>query len=272
MELQMLNLKVLVCGLAVGSMGLTAMAQSEKPAGKPPAAGQPAGDRPAQNRPEPLSAEKAKAAWDLEANGVAKRLALKDDQAKSLVTAYDAARTSHQAASEKLRKDQQEKTKGIDRSDRDAMQEAMQANRKAMEDLNKSETDKFTKAVTTAIPGEPGTKAAKALSVFGFAPQWDRLVDTVGGFKLDAAKQQDALNALETFASEQSKNMANMGPGTDREAAAEDMKATREKLTTSLKKVLSEDQLKKVEENMGGGRGGRGGRGPNGGGGKGGGG
>jgi hypothetical protein len=265
MELQMLNLKVLVCGLAIGSMGLSAMAQSEKPAGKPPAANQPGTERgPRGERPEPLSAEKAKAAWDLEATGVAKRLALKDDQTKSLVAAYDSARTSHQAATEKLRKEQQEKNKGIDRQDREAMQDAMQANRKAMEDLNKSETEKFTKAVTTAIPGDSGAKAAKALSVFGFAPQWDRLVDTVGGFKLDAAKQQDALNALETFASEQTKNMATMAD--DREGAMEDMKTAREKLTTSLKTVLSEDQMKKVEQNMGGGRMGGGRRGGNGGG------
>ncbi len=273
MELQMLNLKVLVCGLAVGSMGLTAMAQNEKPAGKPPADKQPAGDRPrGEGRPEPLSAEKAKAAWSLEATAVAKRLALKDDQTKSLVTAYEAARTSHQAAAEKLRNEQQEKMKGIDRQDREAMQDAMQDARKANQALNKSEAEKFTKAVTTAIPGEGGTKAAAALGVFN--PQWDRIVDTISGFKLDAAKQQDALNAVETFVGEQTKAAEKMTPD-DREAGMEQMKAAREKLDGSLKKVLSEEQLKKVDEATAAGRmggGGRGGRGPNGGGGKGGGG
>src|SRR5690349_1407188 len=110
MELQMLNLKVLVCGLAVSSVSLVAVAQpTDKPAPKQPDSkpGQPGeraprggGDRARGGGPggmlgEQLSAEKAKAAWDLEATGVASRLGLNADQTKALVKAYEDARTSH---------------------------------------------------------------------------------------------------------------------------------------------------------------------------------
>src|SRR4051812_19052272 len=121
MELQMLKLKVLVCGLAVSSMSLAAMAQpadKDKPASKQPDTkpGQPGeraprggGDRArgpgGMMGGEQLSIEKAKAAWDVEATGVASRLGLNADQTKTLVKAYEDARTSHRAASEKLMKE-----------------------------------------------------------------------------------------------------------------------------------------------------------------------
>lgn len=260
MELQMLNLKVLVCGLAVSSMSVIAIAQpadKDKPAAKQPEA-QPRGRGGAGGMMgEPLSAEKSKAAWDLEATGVATRLGLNGDQTKALVKAYEDARTSHQAASEKLRKEQADKMK--DAGD-DNRREAAQGMRKAMEDMNKSEREKFTKAVTGAISGEKGTQAATALGAFN--PMWDRMVDTISGFKLEAAKQQSALNAVETYVGAQTKAMQG-GPDTDPQDRREAMQAAREKLNASLKKDLSEEQFKKFEEStpgrgMGQGGGGRG--------------
>jgi hypothetical protein len=269
MELQMLNLRILTCGLAIGATSLVAVAQNsnDQPASKQPA-GQP-GDRPNRGggnggarggfggmMGEPLSADKAKAAWDLEAAGVAGRLGLNADQTKALQKAYGDARTSQQAVMEKLRQDQQAKMKDMDPEDR---RDAMQSARKAMEDANKSERDKLTKAVTAAVPGDKGTQAATALGSFN--PQWDRMVDTIGGFKLDAAKQQDALNAIETFSAAQTKTLQGAGPDSDRQAMREEMQAAREKLTASLKKDLTDDQLKKFEETMPGMRGGQGGGG-----------
>jgi hypothetical protein len=268
MELQMLNLRVLVCGLAVSSMSLLAVAQpadKDKPASKQPDSkpGQPgeraprgeSGERargPGMGMGDQLSVEKAKAAWNVEATGVANRLGLNADQTKSLVKAYDDARTSHRAASDKLMKEQAEKMKDAG----DDRREAMQAMRKAMEDMNKTEREKFTKAVTGAISGEKGTQAATALGAFN--PTWDRMVDTLSGFKLEAAKQQDALNAIETFVGAQSKAMQG-GPDQDPQDRREAMQAAREKLNASLKKDLSEDQLKKFEESMPAGRMGQGG-------------
>jgi hypothetical protein len=259
MELQMSTLKVLVCGLAIGSMSLVAVAQ---PAGnKPAAAKQPSGQQgdrgargPGGMMGEPLSADKAKAAWDLQATGVAARLGLNADQTKALVKAYEDARTSQQAAAEKLRKDQGDKMKDADPEDRRG---AMQAARKAMEDMNKGQRESFTKAVTAAIPGDKGTQAATALGVFN--PQWDRMADSIGSFKLDAGKQQDALNAVETFIATQTKTLQGAGPDADRAEMREAMQKARETLTSSLKKDLSEDQMKKFEETMPGMRGGQGG-------------
>jgi aminopeptidase N len=272
MELQMLNLKVLVCGLAVSSMSLMAVAQSaDKPASKQPDSkpGQPGERAPrgggeggrgqGMGMVEQLSPEKAKAAWDLEATGVANRLGLNAEQTKSLVKAYEDARTSHQAASEKMRKEQADKMR--DAEDR---REAAQGMRKAMEDMNKTEREKFTKAVTGAISGEKGTQAATALGAFN--PMWDRMVDTVSGFKLEGAKQQNVLNAIETYVGAQTKAMQG-GPDSDPQDRREAVQAAREKMNASLKKELSEEQFKKFEESMpmrAMGQGGRG-RGPGGG-------
>jgi hypothetical protein len=196
--------------------------------------------RPGMRMMEPLPADKAKAAWELEATTVAKRLNLSADQTKSLVSAYDSARTSQQTAMEKFRKDQQEKMKGKDQEDRRAAGQDM---RKAMEDFNKTQRENLTKAITGAVPGDAGTKAAAALSAYN--PQTDRMFDTISGFKLDASKQTDALNAVDAFAADQAKNFAGEA---DPEARRDSMQAARTKLTDSLKKDLSDDQMKKFEE------------------------
>src|SRR3954469_21448426 len=117
----MLNLKAVACGVAVGALALSTFAQpasggkgggkdSKQPGAKAPEGGQPRGEGRGQGgmRMEPLSPEKAKAAWDLEATGVATRLKLTADQTKSLVSAYESARTSQQAAMEKARKEAQD--------------------------------------------------------------------------------------------------------------------------------------------------------------------
>lgn len=258
----MLNLKVLVCGLAVSSMSVAALAQSSTGGKDQPASKQPEGQRGrggAAGGPgggmmgEQLSPEKAKAAWDLEATNVATRLKLTADQTKSLVTAYETARTSAQAANEKVRKEQMDKMR--DAEDRQAARQDMM---KAIEAVNKSEREKFTKAVTAAIPGDSGTKAAAALGVFN--PQWDRMVDVVSGFKLDGTKQQNVLNTIEDHIATQAKNMAG-GANQDPQDRREAMQAAREKLTAALKKDLTDDQMKKFDEATAPGRGMGGGRG-----------
>src|SRR5436190_20556254 len=109
MESQMLNMKVLVCGMAIGSTSLIAVARTgdnpapKQPADKKPEAQAPRGG-PGMRGAEPLSPEKAKAAWDLEATSVATRLGLSADQSKSLVTAYEGARKTQTEAADKLRK------------------------------------------------------------------------------------------------------------------------------------------------------------------------
>jgi hypothetical protein len=271
MESQMLNLKVLACGLAIGSSSLVAIAQpttGDKPATKQPGDKKPdaqQGDRPGRGGDrggpgmrgmEPLSAEKAKAAWNLEATSVATRLGLSADQTKTLVTAYESARTDQQAVVEKFRKEQQDKMKDMDQDNR---QDAARDMRKAMEDLNKTQKEKLTKAVTTAVPGDNGTKAATALGSYNQVA--DHMVDTVSGFKLESAKQQNVLKSIEDFSATQAK-IALGGPDTDPAERREAMQAAREKFNTAVKKDLTEDQMKKLEESMpGAGRGNGGGGG-----------
>src|SRR5262249_46346373 len=97
----------------------------------------------------------------------------------------------------------------------------------------------------------------------------DNMADAVAGFKLDATKQQDALVAMEDYVVAQGKARGQLRDG-DRDAIRTAMQEAREKLSASMKKLLSEEQFKKFESTMQGGfggRGGGGGRGPGGGGG-----
>ena len=249
--------KVIFTCVALGASSLTALAQNEKPKEPPPARPrdtQP-GDRP--QRPggmrETLAPEKAKAAQELQATGVAKRLSLKDDQVKAVVKAYTDARESYSKANEKLIQELRDK-----QGDR---QQMMQERMKAMEDLTKSEREKFEKALGSTLTTDQTSKVMASLGAFVIAPQWDRMTDTIAGFKLDAAKQQTAQNAIEDFVVAQAKIRP---PGrdasdADREAAQKARQEARDTLDGALKKVLSDDQVKKFEETLP--RGGRGGPG-----------
>lgn len=266
----MRKINVITSMLAIGTMSLSTMAQDAQPKGKD----RPRGDRPAQPRGgegggrggqmAQLSPEKSKAAQEAEANGVAARNGLNADQAKALVAAYLEARTSQTAAAQKLRDEQREKMRDGG-EDGAARGEAMI---KAMQDLNKAEAAKFEKALGEKIPADKKTAVFGSLGTF--TPQWDHFVDVLSDFKLEAAKQQTALNAIEDFVVAQGK-----ARGGDRDAMRTVMQESRQKLIDSMKKILTDDQFTKFEAGLGAGRrpGGRGGQGggPGGGGDKGGG-
>lgn len=274
----MRNMHALVAGLAISTLSVAALAQ-------PPAAPAPPATKPADKAPEApkappeagrpaqgggggqLSAEKSKAAWELEANGVAKRLALKDEVTKPLVKAYTDARTSQNDAYTKLRDEQ-----------RKARQEGGGGGggggaemRTALEALNKKEKEKFEKALPAGLSPDQKTKVMASLGSFNI--QWDRMADAIAGFKLEPAKQQAALDAIEDNVLAIAKlNAAATGENPDREAQRTGRTEARTKMTDALKKVLSEEQMKKFEETIPAGRGGGGGNGGGGGGGNGGGG
>src|SRR5215831_2493620 len=100
------SLKVVVTCLVVGTMGLSAAAQD-----RPQRPGRQGGDGGPPPARQPMSPEKAKAAWTLEATGAAKRAGATDDQAKAVAKAYVDARESHNAAMEKLRQAEAAKRK-----------------------------------------------------------------------------------------------------------------------------------------------------------------
>jgi hypothetical protein len=264
-ESYMRLVNVLVCSLALASGTLNAIAQEAPkhdggqpkgpgPGGKEGGPGGPGGGGGRQGggqRREMMSPEKAKAAWEVEATGVAKRLSLSDDQTKAVVKAYTDARESQKVASEKQRKEMMEKMKEGGAGGAGEMM-------KAMEESNKAERTKLETALTAAkLSSDQTSKAVASLGAFNMA--WDAMADTLSGFNLEGAKKQDALNAVEDFVVAGSK--ARTASPEDREAQRTAMNDARTKLMDAMKKQLTDDQMKKFEGSVRGpgGRGGPGG-------------
>lgn len=259
--------KLLACSIAIGCTGLTALSQEGKPKGAgadqpPPARGADGqrGQGGGQGRGQRLSPEASKAAWELQATSFAKRNGLKDDQTKALAKAYAEARESYGTASEKMRQEIMEKAAanaGGDGGPRGMGREAMQK----MQDLQKSEAEKFKAAIASTLSAEQTEKAVASLGAFN--PQWDMITDRVAALKLEPAKQQDAMNAVEDYMAAQTKARAGMGgENFDRQAMQTAMQDARQKLMDEMKKTLSAEQYTKFEESMPMGRQ-RGGGGPN---------
>ena len=248
-------LRMVVCGVAVGCLGLAALAQPPA-GGKPPAGGGGGEGQPPAGQPGggggrgggfrgALSPEKAKAAWELEAKSVAAGLSLKDDQTTAVVKAYSDARTSQDAEFSKLREKAREEGGGGGGD-----------MRQAMEDLMKTQREKLEKALGDAkLSKDQVTKAMASLGTFN--RQWDNMTDTIAGFKLEAKKQADAMKATEEFVSGQAK--ARESAGDDREAMRTAMQEARKKLLDTIKGLVSDEQFTQFQAAMGGGRGGRGG-------------
>lgn len=269
--------RLIVCGVAAGSLALGALAQDQKPAQAPapraPGEGGPRGPGMGMGGRQ-LSPEKAKAAWEMQAKGVAARLGLNDAQTKTLVSAYQAARESQGTASDKIRQEGMQRAQegggGI---------EAMRETMKKVDEVNNTERENFAKALAGSLNSEQSAKAVAALGTFD--RQWDRLVDVFGSFKLDAAQQQSGLNAIEEYSASISAAQAkaraagqgggpNAAPGEggapgaggpDREAMRAATQESRQKLVSALQPMLNKEQLTKIEESLpGAGRGPGGGR------------
>ncbi|MBS0188102.1 MAG: hypothetical protein JSS51_08530 [Planctomycetes bacterium] len=265
--------QTIVCGLAIGILSAGALAQDQQPTRggqrQPggPGGGGPGGGGPGGFGGRQLSPDKAKSAWSMQATGVASRLGLNADQTKAVVSAYVAAREAQNAEAEKFREEAMKARENG--GGPDGMRDMM----KKMEEINASERDKLQKALTAAIGADATGKAMPSLGAF--SRQWDNLVDVFSTFQLDAAKQQQGLNAIEEFATTsaaaQARARANRGndggqggpggPGAgggDREAMRAAAQESRQKLMDALKPILNKEQMTKVEESLPGGGGGRG--------------
>lgn len=209
-----------------------------------------------------LSPERAAAAWNLQATGVAGRLGLNAEQTKALVSAYVAARQSHNAEADKLRQE------AMQRREEGGGPEGMREIMTKLQELDKSQRESLEKSLTGAIGADAAAKAMPSLGLF--SRQWDNLTDVFSTFKLDSAKQQAGLNAIEEFATTsgaaQLRARAPRGPdgggegAPDREAMRAAAQESRQKLLAAMQPILNKEQLTKLEESMGGG-----GRGPGGG-------
>lgn len=259
------TLRWMVCGVAIGSMGLTAAAQDAPPKPERPAVRQPRPEEPPRAGPrEQMPPEKAKAAWALEATGVSKRVGASDDQAKAVVKVYTEARESQAMAADKMRQEQREKARQGGGDDGGGRAGPGNEGMKAMEEMNAKEREKLQKSLGATLSADQTTKAMASLGTFN--RQWDQMADAIAGFGLEGAKQQEALNAIEDFVIAQGKIRPGAGAGGgDREAVRSAMQESRQKLNETLKKALSAEQFAKFEETTRGGRGPGGPGGPRGG-------
>ncbi len=228
----MRTLKVVVSCLMIGALAAPAMSQDEAapPARQARPAGQGGGMRQA------LSPEQAKAAWELEAGSVAAALGVTGEKAGALTKSYVEARTSHGAATDKLRDEMREKGREGGRPDGSM--------REKLETLNTAERAKLEKALGGSLTPEQTKAAMETLGTFNRG--WDHMTNVIAGMHLDAKKQSEALSAVYQFVGVQGKNRA-AGPDGDREAMRTAMQEAREKMLTSLKGVLSEEQFKQFE-------------------------
>lgn len=189
--------------------------------------------------------------WTAQAESVAKEVGATGDAVGKVVTAYKAARESHQEARRELMQNAA--------GDRMAMMQGMV-------ELNDKETDKLKTAISGPLTDE---QVKKALPVLGsFNNQWDGMVNTLSGFNLEADKQAKAMSHINAYVAASTKAMEEARASFDFQGMRSAMEEHRSALNTKLAEVLSEDQLAKWKEETERprGPGGRGGRGPRGGG------
>ncbi len=205
----------------------------------------------------PLEPEKAQAAWALQAKAVAAGLTLEEKAATALAGAYKSARESYQKA----------------------MQEVIGSgggpgggggpgNFQALQEIRQTESGKLDNALKLFLNDEQRTQALASLGTFSV--EWDRHVDTLAGFGLEAAKLDEALKHTVAYVVEVDKAMQEAMASFDFQAVRGARQTAKEKLDKALASILSEDQVAKWNEATaprGGGGGFGGGRGPGGGGG-----
>jgi hypothetical protein len=250
----------IVSTLALGLAAMPALAQNggggkggeppKEPAQKPPrdAGGAPGG----APRNPPMTAEKAKAAWQWEAKGVSKELGLSDDLATKTVNAYVDARENYKAAADKARKDAADKARGAgEGGDAEARRGAMQEIQKAMAEMRKTEADKLSANLGKFLSKEQTEKAMTALGTFGgFNGSWDQMVHAVAEFNLGDDKMYQALPPIQTYVVTTSK----LRDSTDRSGIQQATRDARDKLNESMKKILNDTQMEQFQRKVGGNR------------------
>ena len=192
-----------------------------------------------------LSPEKRDAAIALQAGGVAKSLGLSPELTIKLTDAYKASRKSHQEALEKM------SGEGEDGRAR------FQAAQKVSDD----ERAKLKTAVEAFLDADQTTKAVAALGTFN--RQVDRYFVAVGDLKLDAEKQQKALELINAYVIESDAARAKAMASGDMQGVRAAMEEARGKLDKGMEALLTPEQLtawKEATARRGGGGGGGGGR------------
>ena len=168
-----------------------------------------------------LTPEKQTAVQELEAKYVAKSLKLSDEATKKLVTVYQKARTNLQEAVQAL----------PDSSDYQAYREIIVKKR-----------EKLEKELKGFLDEKQTEKAIKYLGTF--STSWDRMVDTLAGFKLGEKKLYEALGKVEVYLNESAEAR---GSG-DRQTMRTKLQEIKVKLDGALKSLLSEKEMEQWME------------------------
>ncbi|HEX8877902.1 MAG TPA: hypothetical protein VF777_14230 [Phycisphaerales bacterium] len=265
----------LLVSCLVAVVSLPVLAQDQKPAnpdnrqGDRPQrreGGQPGGGgggRQGFGGPQ-LSPERSAAAWKLQAEGVAKRFDLDPTGTSSLVDAYVAARKENQAAADKAREEMRKEFED-DNADR---RELMRKMTVRQDELQASSRESLKKSIAGVLKGEQLDKAMKSLG--SFSRQWDQAADAIAFLKLDAAKQQKALEAVEDYTlkltdiGNKMRAMFEIGDMSGGQKLREEIEAARKACIETVKPLLTSEQAIKFEESLPRGMGGMGGRGPGG--------
>ena len=261
----------------VAVLALPALAQDAQ---KPASPSEPAqGDRPQRPRNQDgqpgggggggrqggpqLSAERSAAAWKLQAEGVAKRFDLDPTSTNTLVDAYVTQRKGNQAEADKLREEMRKEMENDAGGDR---REAMRKMMTKQDEQQKSSREALRTSIAGVLKGEQLDKAMKSLGSFN--RQWDQAVDAVAFFKLDAAKQQKALDALEDYVvtggeiMAKARAMFEIGDMSGGQKLREEADKARQQCIDAVKPMLTQEQAIKFEEALPRGMGGM--RGPGG--------
>lgn len=262
----------------IAALALPALAQEAQ---KPQSPDKPAqGDRPQRPRNQDgqpggggggrqgfggpqLSAERSAAAWKLQAEGVAKRFDLDPTSTNTLVDAYVTQRKGNQAESDKLREDMRKEMENDSGGDR---REAMRKMMTKQDEQQKASREALRTSIAGVLKGEQLDKAMKSLGAFN--RQWDQAVDAVAFFKLDAAKQQKALEALEDYVvtggeiMAKARAMFEIGDMSGGQKLREEADKARQQCIDAVKPMLTQEQAIKFEEALPRGMGGM--RGPGG--------
>lgn len=272
----------------IAALALPALAQQDQKPANPDKPAQ--GDRPQRPRNQDgqpggggggggrqgfgpqLNPERSAAAWKLQAEGVAKRFDLDPTSTTTVVDAYAAARKENQAATDKAREEMRKEMENDSGDRRDMMRKMMVK----QDEIQSASRESLKKSIAGVLKGEQLEKAMKSLGSFN--RQWDQAVDAVAFFKLDSAKQQKALEAIEDYTLTQTeignkmRAMFEIGDMSGGQKLREEMDSARKTCIEAVKPMLTQEQAIKFEEalprGMGGMGGGRGfGGGPGGGGG-----
>jgi hypothetical protein len=271
-------IKVLTVVLTLTALCLSANAQGDRP-GQGGRAG--SGDRPPQRdrarAMQPLSPEKAEAAWKLEAQGMAKGLGLSEEAAPILVSAYVKARQNVREGLDKLRSDRPQRGAGRGASGAPGAQGAQEQDDDTGRPQRRRPPGAFGQPTDDNPRGENQDKrnellaAAKeklgadlagilagaqleyAVTVLGtFSGAWDVMVDTIAGFKLGEEKTYAALKPIEVHIAETA--TLERGSRQDRGAGMQARSESRQKLLDAMKGLLNDEQYAAFQRAVPGGR------------------